>query len=172
MSWWPPRLPWSKSALASPSLPNRTSPLEEARQQFLNKEAKLRTAYDAVIVANMDDLAAEEMEGVRALKAKYMKNKDGTPAANGEGDVGDRRVIVCDDYRHNDPPQSSPSKLWPIVAAVGLTVGAGLGGYVAHEALKKPDPPPVVVPPAVTPQEKPGLPPGFNLELIPPKKEQ
>lgn len=155
MNWWPHR---------SPPLNNGStqSPVQEAEDQFLNKQGKLRTAAGAILTGNLRQLAEDELASVRALKHKYGL---GPAPVGAEGEaMGD--LIVCDAYSRNDPP---PSRIWPIMATLIAGAGIAVAGLVAWKTLvDKPSAAPAAVQPA-DPQQQ--LPPGFRLELIPPKKK-
>ena len=94
-------------------------PVEQARDNLLNKASKLELAQQAILTQHLGEIARDDVEGVRQLKAKYLGGQGGQGQGGADvkgDDVGD--IIVCDDYHRGDTRQNSPSRLWPIVGAV------------------------------------------------------
>ena len=141
----------------------------EAVQQYLGKQGKLATAYDAVMLRHHQQIAHEDVQDVRRLKAKHL-GEQWRGAAEGAGEaVGD--IIVCDDYHHGNvqptptptpPTPSAPT--WMKAALAGTTlVAAALGGSYLGSLLNRPAPTqPAAVAPVNTTVEKTE---GFKLRL-------
>ena len=128
--------------------------IAEAAQQYLAKEAKLAVASEAVMVQDLQALAAADREKVRGLEAKRLWQ--GVPQNNGDTMPGN--IIVCDDYNVNPAPQKGGNKLLPWIIAGTLGLG-GLGtGLGISSFLNKP-----VLGGSTTINSKEGL----NLELVP-----
>lgn len=108
----------------------------EAAQQYLGKQAKIQTGYDAVMLAHNAQIAADEVADVRKLKAKHLGEQW---AAQKAGEP--MEIIVCDDYHHNDAPPASPvvpgllQKALPWILAGALGLGTGGLGWVAGGGL-------------------------------------
>jgi len=174
-------IPWLLGLAGKAKGPSIQSSVQEAAQQDLGKQAKLATADHAVMTQHMAAIAAAEVEAVAALRQKY-QGGSAKPQAAGKKTDAMGNIIVCDDYRQNDP---SPSKLLPLLAALGLGAGASLGGYLGIAAINKPTSvvaPSVVAPSVVAPVVQPATPAapvstnttnnlGFTLKLIPPEEK-
>lgn len=110
--WWPfSRQP---SRLVS-------SPVEQARDSLLNKASKLDLAERAVMLDHLREVASDEVDSVRRLRARHLGP---CFAGAGEGEeMGD--IIVGDDVHiHERPGPPPPSRAWPVIA--GLTLGGSL----------------------------------------------
>lgn len=171
MGFWKPNRPASPPA-SEPSFLSAGSYLEpaaeEAEEQFLNKQAKLRTALGAVVLQQFQQIAQDEMTDVRRLKAKHLKGEwaaDAAPSA--VTDMGN--IIICDDYRHNEPPPPRPISReqgglpgWLVALLVILLVVAlALAGIAVYKAFAGP-----------APSVNTNVREGFSLELVPPKAEK
>lgn len=135
----------------------------EAADQDLAGQSKLQVANQAVILEQLRQIAQDEIRDVRRLKAKHL-GEQWAKAAEGQ-DVGD--LIICDDYRRNEPHQQPPSpRIWPLIAALLGFGGLGLAGYLGHLALSRP----AAVAPAVQ-QKIENTTKGFLIELLPSKRQ-
>lgn len=96
-------------------------PTEEARQSLLDKSSKLEVARQAILTQDLAELAKADRDKVKRLEEKRLFGGDAMPK-------DDETIIVCDDYRYNDPPAPVPqaSPVWPI--ALGIL---GAGGILA-----------------------------------------
>lgn len=99
----------------------------EAVQQYLAKQTKLQTAHEAVLVRHHQEIASEDVEDVRRLKAKHLGEQ--WRKADSQANMGD--IIVCDDYHHNDQPERNRSNvlrtLAPWLLGVSLAGATGFG---------------------------------------------
>lgn len=160
-------LPKGSSCTGNPNPPSTIEEsIREAAENQLAKESKLTVAIDAVMLDDLDELAAEDREVTRRYRDKILANKLSPRQSNGDGsqedEMGDRSIIVCDDYHVNETPSQAPPSeslpvetvetswaskaLGPLALAFGL-VGAGSLGMVAERLLSdKPDVPPLEAP--------------------------
>lgn len=128
---------------------------DKARDEVLNKGAKMRTATEGVFVQDLDEIGQMERDMVRTYQNKWAKDrgmeephkKQSEPTGNGELDelMGGRKMLVADNV--------SVTRI--IRNGLGLLPALGMGGgAVAIGALlwsmlapddpaPKPDPPPV-----------------------------
>ena len=128
--------------------------IAEAAQQYLAKEAKLAVASEAVMVQDLQALAAADREKVRSLEAKRLWQ--GVP--KNSGDTMPSNIIVCDDYNVNPAPQKGGNKWIPWVVAGILGLGGVGTGFGISSLLNKPVPGG-----STTINSKEGL----NMELVP-----
>ena len=104
---------------------------QEAASSLLGNQSKIQAGQQAVFLEQLRQIAHEEMKDVQKLKAKRLGGPWQEMGGKGD-DMGD--LIICDDYRKNDPP---PSRVWPWAAA-GLGIAAmGIGGWLGKMALEK-----------------------------------
>lgn len=108
-----------------PASPSLQKSLEEAAKAEANK-SKVELGQDAVMLRHLQEIARDDVEDVRKLKAKHL---GGEWAASAQGDdVGD--IIICDDYRRDSPRPPKSSSWLKLAALIGLSLlsGAGIGG--------------------------------------------
>ena len=107
-------------------------PTDNAADSLIAKSSKLEVAHQAVLLQDLQALAADDRRKVRKLEALKLF---GGVEQTGEEDVGD--IIVCDDYtaNRNSAPQSNLPKI--IMALTGMVAAAG-GAAVAANHWSKP----------------------------------
>lgn len=125
-----------------------------ARDNLLNKSTKMDLAERAIALGNYKDIAEDDVNDVRKLKAKYLGPEFKMPASNSEEDVGN--IVVCDDYHHNDLPRASsqrePSRAWPMAGGIVLAGMIIAGALALPQYMKSKDTPtPEVKPPEIKP---------------------
>ena len=119
-SWIRKLLALRAASLAQPHRPP-IDPVEAARDNDLNKAGKLGLAERAVMIDHLRELAKDEVDAVRRLRAKHLGQH--FAGAVGAEDVGD--IIVGDDIHFHEPRGGPPpSRAWPVIA--GLTLGGAL----------------------------------------------
>lgn len=118
MSWLKKWLAWKS---ASP-LSRRPTPADSAADSLLNKTSKLRLGQEALMLRHMREVAHDDVDSVRRLKAKHLGPHFASAVKEGE-DVGD--IIIGDDIHLHEPRGPlPPSRAWPVIA--GLTLGGAL----------------------------------------------
>lgn len=108
---------------ASAAQPHRPpiDPVEAARDNDLNKAGKLGLAERAVMLDHLREVAKDEVDAVRRLRARHLGKE--FAGCGGADDVGD--IIVGDDIHFHEPRGGPPpSRAWPLIA--GLTLGGAL----------------------------------------------
>lgn len=123
MTFWPNSKSGSRPSSAHSSPPPLQETLDEAAQT-LGKTVKVELGRQAVHLQQLQQIAQDEINDVRRLKAKHLGG-EWAQAAKKADDVGD--MIICDDYHRNDRPVATGSKLVPLVLAAALGA-SGLGG--------------------------------------------
>lgn len=104
-------------------------PVEAAKDNLLNKAGKLELAQQAVLTQHLAEIAKDDVEDVRKLKANKLGGAFAMPnqsKGNTDGvEDGVGNIIVCDDYIHNNPSQPpQPSKILPMI--YGMLMGVCL----------------------------------------------
>jgi hypothetical protein len=126
--------------------------IDEAAQQRLGKDSKIQTAMESVFVGQMQQIAQDELDDVRALKDKYLNKGGRGMLIGGSGKAGERHsdLIIGDNIKIETPRGSSAMA---VLAAGAL--GAAAAMFVP--GLLKPEPAPTAAP-AAAPQANGGAP--------------
>lgn len=139
-------------------------PLQAARDSLLNKSTRLDLADRAVMTKHLADIAHDEIDAARRMKARSGLAAPVSDKAS--EDVGD--IIVCDDYHRGEPVAPAPpepSRAWPMAAGIALA-GALIGGMVSLPAWLDRMKTPPAVPPAQPATQPPAPNPGGTTTTI------
>lgn len=104
-----------------------TEPVQEARQQRLNKTNKIQTGLEAVLLNSISDIDRQDREAARIYRNKTLfgGGNETIPSTEDDG------LIIADDIRITNV---KPSPLLPLLLTAGL---AGAGVWLASEYLSK-----------------------------------
>ena len=107
--------------------PTISESIDEAASQHLGKESQVQMATDAIFMAQIRDIADDEME-----TARHYKRQNGMlPKSTGKPMAGDRNIILCDDY-HTGSSRALAAVFTVLVAALIV------GGTMLWSQLQKP----------------------------------
>lgn len=76
-----------------------TEPIEEAKQQRLGKSAKIQTAYEAVMVNDLKNIAKRDREVVAQYQNQKLFGGKKSPPNTQKGLAGNDDMIIADDIR-------------------------------------------------------------------------
>lgn len=102
----------------------------EAKDQILNKDSKIESARQAILINQLKQIAEQEIRDTQAMKRKHLGPEFGKGTDSEMGDL-----IVCDDYRKNDGPAPRDNSLAKtLILAAAIAAGATGFGYFQSQA--------------------------------------